>query len=124
MQLSQNWVRLFRLTTIVAFAVVCYYAFTPQAFKAHFSHIDKFYHVTTFAVLFFLVDYSFPTVAINWKKIVPLAAFALAIEVIQSQLPYRDFSLYDFGADLAGMAFYIALIPLLRRMPILKLRWT
>ena len=124
MQLSQKWVMVFRITTVAAFLVVCYFAFTPQAFKgAHIAHIDKVYHLITFAVLFFLLDYSFPHSNINWKKITPLIIFALGIEVVQSRLPYRDFSLYDFGADLAGMGLYLLFIPVLRRLPLLRERW-
>ena len=123
MQMNSRWVLLLRLTTIAAVLTVCYYAFTPQAFKMHFSHMDKFYHLVTFAVLFFLLDYSFPNQPINWQKVLPLAMFALGIELVQSWLPYRDFSLSDFGADLAGMLIYFACIPILKRLPLFRLRW-
>ena len=41
--------------------------------------------------------------------------FGLLIEVIQSQLPHRDFSLADVTADAAGMAIGLLPWPGLRR---------
>ena len=44
-----------------------------------------------------------------------LLAYGLFIELVQALLPWRDFSLWDWGADGVGIALCVALACGLRR---------
>lgn len=84
---------------------------------------DKLEHVLAFAYLAFLVDFSFPGNRHGLLKVLLLLAYGVLIEVIQYFIPYRMFSFLDVLADGVGIIVYGLSIPVLKRIPILKLRW-
>jgi len=85
---------------------------------------DKLGHVLAFIMLAFLMDFSFPVSSFNLSKIVPLLGYGLLIEVIQYFLPHRMFSFLDMFADGGGLVIYAMFIPMLKHVPILRLRWS
>ncbi|MEJ2590236.1 MAG: VanZ family protein [Candidatus Thiodiazotropha sp.] len=84
---------------------------------------DKFGHAAAFLCLGFLFDFARPATPWSMRKLLPLLAYGLFIEVVQYFLPYRTFSLWDLAADGAGLLLYPLMFPLLKRMPGLALRW-
>ena len=85
---------------------------------------DKVSHVAAFFVLGLLLDYSFPNRPYGAIKIIVLLAYGALLELAQSTTPARDPSLWDLGADLAGLLLYALTIPLLRYLPVVRRRWT
>lgn len=64
---------------------------------------DKLQHLFAFALLAVLASGGFPQLPL-WRTLVPaLLAYGLAIECLQSVLPWREFSLLDLAADAAGV---------------------
>ena len=84
---------------------------------------DKLGHVMAFAYLAFLLDFALPDSNFNLLKITPLLGYGLIIEFVQYFLPYRTFSILDMLADGVGIMIYLLIIPLLKYVPFLKLRW-
>ncbi len=66
---------------------------------------DKVAHAVTFFVLAFLYSH---TSGKNYglKEVCLLIGFGFLIEAIQYLLPWRSFSLWDWLADIAGIAGY------------------
>ncbi len=108
---------------IAAIIAICYLATTPVDHEIVRSLNDKFNHALAFLALMALLDFSFPYTSHHWKKVAPLLLFGGAIEAVQSQLPFRQFSILDWCADGAGIAAYFASVPLLKRLPLLQWRW-
>ena len=81
-------------------------AFAPLIEPPLFSY-DKANHVFAFAVLAWLVELSWPNrpLAVRWGL---LLGYGMLIELVQSQLPYREFSLLDIVADGVGILCYQA----------------
>ncbi len=84
---------------------------------------DKIAHFAAFYVCALLLDFSFPNFRFDWKKAIPLLLYGLLIEIIQYNLSYRHFSLYDLAADAAGILVYGLSLPVIKRIPLLKWRW-
>lgn len=113
----------FRLLLVLALGGVSYLSFAPLEGLAPIDHLDKLGHLLAFLVLAWLADFAFPRRSFGSEKIVPLLGFGLLIELVQQQLPYRQFSLLDWLADGLGVALYPLWVPLLRRLPVLSVRW-
>jgi hypothetical protein len=77
-----------------------------------------------FTALAFAVDFSFPGRKYGAKKILSLLAYGVTIELVQHFLPYRDSELWDIVADGVGLLLYGLSLPLLRRLPGLRQRWS
>ncbi len=103
--------------------MVTYLATTSMELTVVTSTYDKMNHFIAFVVLAMLLDFSFPNSGFNAIKITLLIFYGLSLEIIQHFLPYRMFSLFDVVADIVGLASYGLLIPLVKHMPILRLRW-
>lgn len=84
---------------------------------------DKLGHSTAFLSLAFLLDFASPRADWGVRKLLPLLAYGLFIEVVQYFLPYRTASLLDLAADGLGLLLYSPTLPLLKRIPGLALRW-
>lgn len=92
-----------------------------QALFSHWS--DKAQHIAAFYVLTYLVDANLPESGCNWKKAGMVLAYGILLECLQ-WLGYRDFSIADMVADLVAILLYAAMVPLLRKVPVIKWRWT
>ncbi|RFA24778.1 hypothetical protein CAI21_20315 [Alkalilimnicola ehrlichii] len=75
-------------------------------------------HFLAFYVLALLTDFAFPRSAFGWHKALPLLAYGIAIELIQSQIPYRHCSLLDVIVNGVGILAYVLTLPLIRRLPV------
>nr|WP_210147114.1 VanZ family protein [Shewanella sp. WXL01] len=94
---------------IVTFIIVSYLVFSkPGNYPVTFQHMDKVGHLGSFFALSYLAYYAFKP---KWYILTSiLTLYAILIEVIQSQLPYRNASVDDVAADLLGVGlFYVCL---------------
>ncbi|WP_211436491.1 VanZ family protein [Campylobacter mucosalis] len=85
---------------ITLFAVE-YLATTSKSVAINEVFWDKTNHFLAFSVLYFLLNFAF-----NFKiltKILVLLVFGIQIEIVQSFLPSREFSLIDIIADFIGI---------------------
>ncbi len=123
MGLSHTHIAGFRLILIISLLLILLLAMIELDHPVINSVNDKLGHVMAFVYLAFVLDFSIPDSQFNLLKIIPLLGYGLLIEIIQYFLPYRTFSLFDFLADGAGIVLYILVIPLLRHIPLLRLRW-
>jgi len=115
----------FRLLLILALLVVTYLAAAPAHYPPLLHQItDKLQHLLAFYGLALLTDFAFRQGGFGLNKALPLLGYGLFIEVLQSFIAYRDFSLWDLAADATGLALYGASVPLLRRVPVLTTRWS
>ena len=85
---------------------------------------DKLSHALAFFLLSLLADFSFVQTRFGLAKAGALFAYGAVIELIQHQLPHREFNLVDLLANGAGIFGYWLSIPLLQRLPRFKRRWT
>ncbi|QCF27326.1 VanZ family protein [Hydrocarboniclastica marina] len=81
--------------------LILYLATTSQAYPVPAASSDKVNHIMAFVTLGILLRWSYPALGMTWALLL-LVGYGLGIEVIQSALPYRQFSLLDLLADLAG----------------------
>nr|WP_281648074.1 VanZ family protein [Parendozoicomonas sp. Alg238-R29] len=84
---------------------------------------DKILHVAAFFTLAGIIDAAWPDTQWNWKKTVWLTSYGLGLEIAQSFHPLRTFALDDLIADIVGQGVYVVLVPALKYLPILRLRW-
>jgi len=124
MGLSRTSVLIFRVLLVLSLLLITYLVTTELNHPIMTSMNDKLGHILTFVILAFLLDYSFPANSFNLSKIFPLLVYGMLIEVIQYFLPHRTFSLLDMLADCSGLVIYVLLIPILRHVPFLRLRWS
>lgn len=97
----------FRLTLGLALVIVTLFALTPQPPSLPPVPLaDKWAHLATYLVLAFLVDVSWPERGFGPAKWGFLLAYGILIELLQSQIPNRLFSLADVVANAAGIALY------------------
>jgi VanZ family protein len=123
MPLSRTNIIAFRLALVATLIVITHLATTQAEYRGVEDINDKVSHILAFYVLCFLEDFSFPRDRFNIFKVISLLGYGLLIEIIQYFLPYRTFSLLDFGADVIGIAIYWLSLPALRHIHILKDRW-
>lgn len=76
---------------------------------------DKLGHILAYFSLALLADAAFPGSGFGWRKWLPLMLYGLLIEIIQHQLPYRQFSLLDLLANGGGLVLYGVVAVLARR---------
>lgn len=86
----------------------CVVAFSPAEAGLQPALNDKFLHTTGFIVMALLSHLAHPHLKKRYL-IVGLAVLGLVIEVVQAYLPYRDFSLWDWCADILGVVLYFQL---------------
>ncbi len=107
-----------------ALIVISFLATTSSSVPVVENINDKVEHVIAFYALALLADFSFPRTNFGRAKALSIIVYGFAIETTQYFLPYRTFSLFDLGADAAGLFAYGISIPALRQLPLLKERWT
>jgi len=118
-------VRIFRALFAAAFLITAYLSFIHVPEMGDLQRIsDKVHHAFAFYVLALLLDFAAPRTEFGLRKFAVLMAFGVAIECVQYFLPWREFSLLDMVADAVGLMLYVAGIPLLRRVPGLRRRWS
>jgi len=123
MALSSTQLLCFRGLLFLMLLLVMHLATTQDAYPVISDVNDKSKHMLTFVSLAFLLDFSWPKNKLSVIKIALLMSYGLLIEVVQLGLPYREFSLLDLLADSVGIFLYWCVVPLLRYVPLLRLRW-
>jgi VanZ family protein len=96
------------LNKIVFYTAViagCVIAFSPAEAGLQPALNDKFLHTTGFMIMAFLSHLAHPYLKKRYP-IVGLVILGFVIEAVQAYLPYRDFSLWDWGADILGVVLY------------------
>lgn len=112
-----------RILFPLALAVSLYEATSRSSELLPFGNGDKVLHLLAFFTLAILDDFAFPGRGFGFRKMLPLVFYGILIEIIQSFLPYRSCDIMDLLADCGGLALYVLLIPVLKRMPLLRERW-
>ena len=123
MKQQQLHVYIFRSILIIMLFVTLHLTTTPIIYPVVYLINDKFCHLLAFYVLALLADFSFPNSGYLLHKFIPLLGYGILIEIIQSYLPNRFFSIFDVGADVFGLIMYGISLPLIKRVPVLKQRW-
>ncbi len=123
MNLSKSSILTYRLLLTAALIVISFLATTSSSVPVVEDINDKVEHGIAFYALALLADFSFPRTDFGRAKALSLIVYGLGIETIQYFLPYRTFSLFDLGADAAGLFAYGISIPALRQLPLFKERW-
>lgn len=113
-----------RILLLVTIAFISWQATIQNGIEAPpVMNGDKILHFLAFGTLAFLVDYAFPRRRFGFAKIILLILYGLAIEVVQSYLPYRSASAADLLADVFGIGTYACFIPLLKRLHLYRRYW-
>ena len=115
--------RWYRLLLAIALSVIFYLATTDREIPGVEDINDKVEHVFAFSVLALLADFSWPQSGFGAVKFLSLLAYGGSIEITQYFIPYRECSLFDLGADAAGLLLYGLMVPLLMKVNWLKGRW-
>ena len=92
-------------------AFILFLAASPNAYPIPSSSWDKANHFAAFLVLAVLLDRAHQRLGLP-GILIALGALGMTIEVIQYFLPYRDFSLLDWLADMTGVVLGLALVKL------------
>jgi len=112
----------FRYVLCASLATITFFSVIPPDFAANPGINDKINHIAAFYVLAFLADFSFPETKVNHTKIWLLLSYGLSIELVQYFIPYRECSLLDLVADAAGLLSYRLSMPILKCIPIFRIR--
>jgi VanZ family protein len=105
-----------RLLLGLVLAITTWLSLTPQLMPLpNVALADKWAHLANYMLLALLVDASWPATGFDWRKWAALLVYGMAIELIQSKIPNRMFSLGDIGANLIGIGLYaFAILPIFR----------
>jgi len=105
---------LWRAAFVISVLAIGFLATTDNPSPVDSSSNAKINHVIAFFELTILTRLAWPELRAAW--FVPaLLGFGLGIEIIQANLPYREFSLADLAADGAGIAIGLLPWPGIRR---------
>lgn len=112
---------LWQAAFVISVLAIGFLATTNNPYPVPSSSSDKVNHVIAFLELTILTRLAWPELRAIW--FVPaLLGFGLGIEIIQANLPYREFSLADLAADGAGIAIGLLPWPGVRKVGKLDLR--
>ena len=105
-------INLYRTIFIVLVLLISYLAFIPSYGGSDLPYLDKVFHFLAFFILMTFLDLSTTRpLEVHFGLIACLFLFALGIEIVQYNLPYRSAELFDLLADLLGMVVYFVFIP-------------
>lgn len=100
--------RLWQAVLFLSIAAILYLATTNSSYPIPASANDKINHLIAFIELTIVTRLAWPRLSAFWY-LPALLGFGFALEVVQANLPYRDFSLADVLADALGIA--IGMLP-------------
>lgn len=92
----------FKIAFWIALGCIEYLATTSYHIALVESLWDKFNHFFAFGVLYILLSFGYVGLK-GWQKAFLLLLFGAQIEIVQSFLPSREFSLLDIVADSIGI---------------------
>ncbi|MEX0604574.1 MAG: VanZ family protein [Marinobacter sp.] len=110
---------LWRVVLAMSIIAVLYLATTSQTYPVPASANDKVNHFIAFLELTLLAFLAWPGARVLYVAS-PMLLFGLLIELVQSLLPYREFSLFDVAADASGILAGVISWHLLLRKPVLS----
>lgn len=113
-----------RLLLFICIVLISRLALLPSSPTLTEGVSDKLLHFLAFYLLSLLVDFAFMKTSFNALKICFLLGYGITIEIAQSFFPYRSCSFADIAADTAGIALYLLTVPLLKRIPFIRERWS
>ena len=90
---------------VICLLAGAYLAFAPFESPPGLAY-DKANHLLAFALMAWLADGGWPGRERAWKRWGWLLSYGLFIELVQYELPYRDFSWLDLLADFLGLMTY------------------
>jgi len=104
LHLISNNKNIFRAMFFTALVICSYLFFSQQNVPSDIAHSDKYGHILVFFVLSLLLY-------LSWHKsvlvqVVLLTSYGIAVEVIQSYIPYRSGGIDDVIADVIGVALF------------------
>ncbi|KAA1171411.1 VanZ family protein [Marinobacter salinexigens] len=99
---------IWRLALLTSLIAIIYLATTSHSYPIPASANDKINHLVAFLELTILTRLAWPELRAWWYAPL-LLAFGLGIEIVQANLPYREFSLLDLAAD--GFGIVLGLLP-------------
>lgn len=100
--------RLWQAVLFSSIAAILYLATTSSSYPIPASPNDKINHLIAFLELTLVTRLAWPKLSVFWYA-PALLGFGLALEAVQANLPYRDFSMGDLAADAAGIC--LGLLP-------------
>lgn len=92
-----------RALLVLMLAVVSWFAFSRVEFNDLGLPLDKVRHLVAFGALTWVAVQGFARAAL-WRIALPLLAYGVFIELVQSQIPGRFASAADVMADAVGIA--------------------
>lgn len=104
----------FRLYLLITIGVIEFLATTTIHIEAIESIWDKANHFAAFFVLYILLSFAFRKLHL-FSKFLLLFAYGVQIEVVQSFIDGRYFSLLDVIADTIGIGIGIVVLKLFKR---------
>lgn len=98
--------RLYQVAFLLAIATISYLAFSPAKDQPSLFLIsDKLNHLAAFFTLSLLLDYALPNLKTPFKFSI-LFGYGIFIELVQAQIPHREFSYLDLLTDAIGCFCY------------------
>jgi len=104
----------FRLALLLSILVIEFLATTTIKIEVVSGIWDKANHFTAFFVLYILLSFAYSNLTIV-QKFLLLIAYGLQIEIVQSFIDGRYFSLLDVVADSIGILLGIVFVVLLKK---------
>jgi hypothetical protein len=101
-----------RIALGLSLIAIVWLATTSSPYPMPSAPSDKVNHLIAFVELTLLARLGWPGQSVL-RYALPLLAFGLALELVQSQLDHRDFSWADLLADAAGIALGLLPWPLI-----------
>lgn len=101
-----------RIALGLSMIAILWLATTSSPYPVPSAPSDKVNHVIAFVELTLLARLGWPGRTV-FHYLLPLLAFGLALELVQSQLDHRDFSLADLAADAVGIVLGLLPWPLI-----------
>ena len=106
--------KIFKTMFYICLGSIEYLATTTREIKVIEHTWDKANHFIAFMTLYILLSLAYKHLSV-WMKIILLLAFGMQIEIVQSFIPAREFSLLDVVADSIGIAIGIVVYYLYER---------
>lgn len=104
--------KLFQISFFISLVAIEYLATTTISIPIVENSWDKLNHFIAFITLYIFMSLGFKKLLI-YRKISLLMFFAIQIEIVQSFIPSRCFSLLDIVADAIGLLLGIIILKLM-----------
>ena len=91
-------------------ALLLYLTLMPSVnYRISIDNIDKVFHFIGFGAFALFLGMAYQGLQL-WKIVLISSCLGILVELIQSQIPYRSFSLADMLADWLGILIAVALL--------------